>query len=51
MKVIEKNGVKILGESNILNKLPISALFYMRKMYLILFQIFMIKKIIRLILI
>ena len=24
-KVIEKNGVKILGESNILNKLPISA--------------------------
>ena len=24
-KVIEKNGVKIMGESNILNKLPISA--------------------------
>ena len=24
-KVIEKNGVKIIGESNILNKLPISA--------------------------
>ena len=24
-KIIEKNGVKILGESNILNKLPISA--------------------------
>ena len=24
-KVIEKNGVKILGESNILNKLPVSA--------------------------
>ena len=24
-KVTEKNGVKILGESNILNKLPISA--------------------------
>ena len=24
-KVVEKNGVKILGESNILNKLPISA--------------------------
>ena len=24
-KVVEKNGVKIMGESNILNKLPISA--------------------------
>ena len=24
-KVIEKNGVKIMGEKNILNKLPISA--------------------------
>ena len=24
-KIIEKNGVKIMGESNILNKLPISA--------------------------
>ena len=24
-KVVEKNGVKIIGESNILNKLPISA--------------------------
>ena len=24
-KVIEENGVKIMGESNILNKLPISA--------------------------
>ena len=24
-KIIEKNGVKILGETNILNKLPISA--------------------------
>ena len=24
-KVIEKNGVKILGEANILNKLPVSA--------------------------
>ena len=24
-KVVEKNGVKILGESNILNKLPVSA--------------------------
>ena len=24
-KVVDKNGVKIIGESNILNKLPISA--------------------------
>ena len=24
-KIIDKNGVKIMGESNILNKLPISA--------------------------
>ena len=24
-KVIEKNGVKIMGETNILNKLPVSA--------------------------
>ena len=24
-KIVQKNGVKILGESNILNKLPISA--------------------------
>ena len=24
-KIIEKNGVKILGETNILNKLPVSA--------------------------
>ena len=24
-KIVEKNGVKIMGESNILNKLPISA--------------------------
>ena len=24
-EVIEKNGVKIMGESNILNKLPVSA--------------------------
>ena len=24
-KIIEKNGIKIMGESNILNKLPISA--------------------------
>ena len=24
-KIVEKNGIKIMGESNILNKLPISA--------------------------
>ena len=24
-KIIEKNGVKIIGETNILNKLPVSA--------------------------
>ena len=24
-KFIEKNGIKIMGESNILNKLPVSA--------------------------
>ena len=24
-KIIEKNGIKIIGESNILNKLPVSA--------------------------
>ena len=24
-KIVERNGVKIMGESNILNKLPISA--------------------------
>ena len=24
-KIVEKNGVKILGDSNILNKLPVSA--------------------------
>ena len=24
-KIVEKNGVKILGEGNILNKLPVSA--------------------------
>ena len=24
-KIVEKNGIKIMGESNILNKLPVSA--------------------------
>ena len=33
-KVVEKNGIKILGESNILNKLPISASnLYAKNMY------------------
>ena len=44
-KIIEKNGVKILGEANILNKLPVSASNLYSKMYLILSLIYMIKKI------
>ena len=33
-KIINKNGVKIMGESNILNKLPISASnLYAKNMY------------------
>ena len=33
-KVIDKNGVKILGEANILNKLPVSASnLYAKNMY------------------
>ena len=48
-KIIDKNGVKIMGETNILNKLPTSASTFMQKMYLILYLIFMIKRIIRLI--
>ena len=33
-KIIEKNGVKIMGESNILNKLPVSASsLYSKNMY------------------
>ena len=45
-QIINKNGVKIMGEKNILNKLPISSFkSYMRKIYLILFKIFMIKKV------
>ena len=33
-KIVEKNGIKILGESNILNKLPISASnLYAKNMY------------------
>ena len=45
-KVVEKDGVKILGEANILNKLPVSASNLYAKMYLTLFQICMIKKVI-----
>ena len=44
-KIVEKNGVKILGEANILNKLPVSASNLYAKMYLILFLIYMIKRI------
>ena len=50
-KIVNKNGVKIIGEANILNKLPVSASIYIQKMHLTLFQIFMIKKIKKLILI
>ena len=44
-KIIEKNGVKILGDSNIDNKLPISASNFMLKMYLILLNLMIKKKI------
>ena len=44
-KIIDKNGTKILGEGNILNKLPVSASNLYSKMYLILFLIYMINKI------
>ena len=30
-KIIDKDGVKVMGESNILNKLPISASIYIAK--------------------
>ena len=43
-KTIEKNGVKIMGENNILNKLPVSASSFMRKIYLILLIIYSTKK-------
>ena len=43
-KIVTKYGVKIMGESNILNKLLLLHQIYMQKMYLILFQICMIKK-------
>ena len=44
-KIVEKNGVKILGEANILNNCQYQHQICMLKMYLILFQIYMIKKI------
>ena len=39
-KVIFKNGVKIMGEKNILNKLPLSSSSLYSKIYLTLYQIF-----------
>ena len=44
-KIVEKNGVKIMGESNILNKLPVSASSLYAKNILILLKIYLIKKI------
>ena len=44
-KIIEKNGVKIMGEINILNKLPISASNLYAKMFLILLIICSTKRI------
>ena len=45
-KIVEKNGVKILGETNILNRLPTSAQnLYAKKMSSISFQVYMTKKI------
>ena len=32
-KTVEKNGVKIMGESNILNKLPVSVNLYAKNMF------------------
>ena len=32
-KIIVKNGIKIMGETNILNKLPISRFKFIRKKY------------------
>ena len=50
MKLYDSNGVKIMGESNILNtSFQPQHLIYMLKMYLILWRIYMIKKIIKLI--
>ena len=35
-QIIDSNGVKIMGEANILNKLPVSPLIYMQKICIIL---------------
>jgi NAD/NADP transhydrogenase alpha subunit len=50
-KIVVKNGVKIMGETNILINFLFQLQIYIQKMCLILCQIYMIKKIIRLILI
>ena len=49
-EVVEKNGVKIMGEANILNKLPISASNLYSKNLFNFVIIFLIKRIIKLIL-
>ena len=43
-KIIDKGGVKIMGETNILNKLPTSASNLYAKNVFNLFQIYMIRK-------
>ena len=43
-KIVEKNGVKIMGESNILNKLPVSASSLYAKIFIISLKIYLIKK-------
>ena len=48
-KVIDKNGVTIMGETNILNKLPISASSLYSKNVFNFVQIYLIKKIKKLI--
>ena len=50
-QIIDKNGVKIMGEKNILNKFRYHHQIFTRKIYLILLKFFMIKKIKKLILI
>ena len=43
-EIVIRNGVKIMGDANILNKLPISASNLYSKIFIILFLICMIKK-------
>ena len=50
-EIIDKNGVKIMGEKIYLINFQYHHLIFMQKIYLILSQIFMIKKIKKLILI